>query len=270
VWRCPVCHSALTQRDRAWRCASGHAFDEAREGYVNLLITHQRRQRQPGDSPEMLRHRRAFLEAGHYSPLAVAIEERLPTGHLLDAGCGEGWYSRRWPQSHPGSSVWAVDIAKDGVRLAARRAPIGGACHYAVASVYDLPLLDNSMDAVVNIFSPVHSPEIGRVLQAGGLLITATPGPEHLLELKRHLFTEPERHDGAGPLDQLATTDPAMRKVDSHRLHYGITLSRQEEVKSLLGMVPYAWYVDEATRNRVENLPCLETAVDFVLSIYRW
>ncbi len=270
MWRCPVCHAALTPHERSWRCASGHAFDEAREGYVNLLITHQRRQRLPGDSPEMLRHRRSFLEAGHYGALAEAIEQRLPAGHLLDAGCGEGWYSRRWPEQRPGSIVWAVDIAKEGVRLAARRAQRSGSCHYAVASVYDLPLLDHSMDAVVNVFSPVHSEEIARVLRPGGVLITATPGPEHLLGLKRHLFEQPELHDGAGPLDAVAAVNDAVRKVDSHRLHYVITLSSEDEVKSLLGMVPYAWYVDEATRTRVENLPRLETVVDFVVSVYAW
>ena len=70
-----MCREALAEADdrRSWRCATGHVHDVAREGYVNLLITHQRRQRDPGDSAEMLRHRRAFLDAGHYGVLADAV-----------------------------------------------------------------------------------------------------------------------------------------------------------------------------------------------------
>src|SRR5690606_11361050 len=34
---CPVCDRDLARRARALTCASGHSFDVAREGYVNLL-----------------------------------------------------------------------------------------------------------------------------------------------------------------------------------------------------------------------------------------
>jgi 23S rRNA (guanine745-N1)-methyltransferase len=101
VFRCPVCHEPLAGPHvgsgaggapgpgRSWSC---------RRGYVNLLVSHQRRHRQPGDSAEMLRHRRAFLDAGHYRPLADAVATYAEPGQaVLDAGCGEGYYTREWP-----------------------------------------------------------------------------------------------------------------------------------------------------------------------------
>src|SRR5258708_36502586 len=94
---CPVCERPLARESTVYRCPAGHSFDIAREGYVNLL-----RAPSPGDTRDMLRARRAFLDAGHYFPLVEAIAartaDRLATSAadasaaVLDAGCGEGTY----------------------------------------------------------------------------------------------------------------------------------------------------------------------------------
>ena len=39
---CPVCGAALEPQGAAWRCAQGHCFDVARQGYVNLLTVTQK------------------------------------------------------------------------------------------------------------------------------------------------------------------------------------------------------------------------------------
>ena len=94
---CPVCGRGFTLRPLALRCASGHSFDIARQGYVNLLPGGAR----PGtaDTMEMVAARQAFLAAGHYAPLAGAIADlaaaTVPAGPrpcVLDAGSGPGYY----------------------------------------------------------------------------------------------------------------------------------------------------------------------------------
>lgn len=67
---CPVCGAALEPQGAAWRCAQGHCFDVARQGYVNLLTVTQKHSRHPGDTREMVAARRAFLDAGWYAPIA--------------------------------------------------------------------------------------------------------------------------------------------------------------------------------------------------------
>src|SRR5919107_5250602 len=51
--RCPVCAADLEEGDGVLRCADGHSFDIARQGYVNLVPG-------PGDSAAMVDARDSF------------------------------------------------------------------------------------------------------------------------------------------------------------------------------------------------------------------
>ncbi|MEV4567342.1 putative RNA methyltransferase [Nonomuraea sp. NPDC049419] len=68
---CPVCRADLRLDGAALRCAAGHSFDVARQGYVSLLVG----SRPPGtaDSAAMVAARAEFLDKGHYAPLADAL-----------------------------------------------------------------------------------------------------------------------------------------------------------------------------------------------------
>nr|WP_229783712.1 23S rRNA methyltransferase [Pilimelia anulata] len=54
----------------ALRCARGHSFDVARQGYVNLTAG---RAPHTGDTAAMVAARADFLAAGHYRPIAAAL-----------------------------------------------------------------------------------------------------------------------------------------------------------------------------------------------------
>jgi len=102
VYRCPVCHFVLEKLEKQYICPNKHTFDIAREGYVNLLLAHQKRTKEPGDSKAMIGSRRAFLNKGYYSTLSECLNEIIaaelldtPKGtpiNVLDAGCGEGYF----------------------------------------------------------------------------------------------------------------------------------------------------------------------------------
>ena len=129
-WQCPLCGEPLTG-DTALKCGRNHSFDRAKEGYWHLLPVQSMRTKAPGDSKEMVAARRAFLNAGYYGIFGRALGELcLAYGaaagadmplHLLDAGCGEGWYDRCIAQAfaQAGRSVQLAgfDIAKPAVRL---------------------------------------------------------------------------------------------------------------------------------------------------------
>ena len=266
MFRCPVCKGALVPGERAWRCGDGHSYDVAKEGYVNLLITHQRRQREPGDSADMLRHRRRFLDAGHYAPLKEAVAALVPVGaSVLDVGCGEGYYTRDLP-----NPLWGVDIAKAAVRLAAKRASgerVGA--HYAVASAYDLPVLDGAADVVLSVFAPLHSPEFERVLRPdGGRVLTVVPGPKHLDGLKARFFDEPEVHSEDGPFERDGAATALHPAAPPVAVTYDLTLRDREAIADLVHMTPYAWYVSPERREAVVSESSLSTTVDFRIFSY--
>lgn len=264
----PLSQAAEVGAAGAWRCAAGHSFDVAREGYVNLLITHQRRRREPGDSAEMLRHRRDFLARGHYGPLAEALASFAGPGRsVLDAGCGEGYYTASWPTDYDGLELWGVDIAKPAVRMAAGRARHQARTHYAVGSVYDLPIVDASIDLVVSVFAPIHSAEFERVLRPGGRLVTVTPGPDHLAGLKARLFAEVERHGERGPLEGEAAAT-RLAPLSTTRLRYDLEVHDVSTSSDLLNMTPYAWYVSADVRAEAASRLPLATPVDFLISAY--
>nr|WP_325188535.1 hypothetical protein [uncultured Oscillibacter sp.] len=103
LFRCPLCAAPLERTAGAYRCPGGHSFDIAKEGYVHLLPPNQKHSALPGDDREMVLARREFLSGGYYQPLLNTLCSRIlalsgETPALLDAGCGEGWYTAGWPR----------------------------------------------------------------------------------------------------------------------------------------------------------------------------
>jgi hypothetical protein len=138
--RCPICRLGLYPRAGTLACPNRHAFDLARDGYVNLLPANRRRPAGGGDLPEQLRHRAAFLEAGHFDFIAAAILARFPqTGtmsaggpqHILDAGCGTGHHLARIAAAL-GRGARARHFACGGPP---RRAPVARHCVRGCRSV---------------------------------------------------------------------------------------------------------------------------------------
>lgn len=191
--RCPICRLGLKARGRALVCYSGHSFDLARDGYVNLLPGSRRRPAAGGDSSEQLGHRSAFLEAGHFEFITEEIAERLQHAevtsvggdrHVLDAGCGTGHHLARIAAAlGPGTTGLGLDISAAAARLAAHRW-LGLA--FAVADLWsEWPVRDASVDLVLNIFAPRNFVETARVLRPGGSLALVYPETNHLIELRR-------------------------------------------------------------------------------------
>ena len=89
---CPVCKNKLEAFGRSYRCSSGHNFDVAKEGYLNLNL---KSSRNTGDNPEMIKARKNFLEKGYYSFLKDEVNKLLKEDDsLVDLACGEGYYTK--------------------------------------------------------------------------------------------------------------------------------------------------------------------------------
>jgi len=236
---CPLCHARLARTEKSFACPQGHRFDMAKEGYVNLLPVQHKRSRDPGDSAEMMQARRAFLDAGHYQPLrdtvANLLRENLAesASAMLDIGCGEGYYTAAFADvaREKGARTYGLDVAKVAIRAAAKRY---STVIFCVASSHRLPFDDATMDAVVRIYAPCKAEELARVVKPGGWVITVTPGPRHLMELKGLIYDEVRLH--APHSEQL----PGFALKQEQSVTYDMNLKGDEAV-ALLQMTPFAW-----------------------------
>jgi 23S rRNA (guanine745-N1)-methyltransferase len=265
-WLCPVCRNrlALDEYRRRWICRGGHSFDVAREGYVHLWLAGQRRQRQPGDSPEMVKARHRFLASGAFDPLTDAIADAVagegPTT-VLDVGCGDGRHTR----STAAPIVIGIDVAKSAVALAAHAHPDGW---YAVASAAELPLGDMAVDMVLNVFGPVVPMELARVLRSGGTVVAAHPGPGHLEDLRNLVYEDGRPHVVKPPL---RTVPEWFAEVGTAFVSFPISLTESTQLHDLFAMTPYSWQASPALNARLARVAAgrFETRADIHLTTYR-
>jgi len=258
VLACPVCREGLDDLDgRTFGCAAGHRFDRARDGSVDLVRPGHPR-RDSGDDSEMVRARRAFLDRGRYAVLSdglAAVVDRLAPATILDVGCGEGSFTAA--VCGPGREVVAFDLAKAGVRLAARR--LGRAATCCVAGVTEMPAVDRSCDLVISVMSPTSEAEFLRVARPGGHVVVASPGPDHLDGLRRLLYADYRPHDGEVPLaDRLPV-------VATDRLRSEQSLST-DEAELVWAMTPYRWNAPAEGLERLRAATEVPVTVDFVVT----
>ena len=265
---CPLDGLPLQSAGAMWRCASGHSFDVAREGYVHLLPVQNKRSRDPGDSKEMVAARRRFLNAGHYQPIAQAVGRSvLAAGagraavSVLDAGCGEGYYLRQLASVLAPSLqlvLIGLDISKWAVQAAAKQQRDAT---WLVGSNANLPVMDATLDCVLCMFGfPVYA-EFARVLKPGGMLVQVDAGPDHLRELREIIYPTLK----SGRADDWRTP-PGFRAPACETLRFELKLGSAEQIGDLLLMTPHLFRATAQGRARAAALRTLALTVDVRLA----
>jgi 23S rRNA (guanine745-N1)-methyltransferase len=267
---CPLDGTPLQCNGSAWRCASGHSFDIASQGYTHLLPVQNKRSRDPGDSKEMIAARRRFLTAGFYQPIAAAVSRAvladLPAdapGSCLDAGCGEGYYLRQLAAAVPDEQTLALlglDISKWAVLSAAKQ---DKRPNWVVGSNANLPVLPGTLDRVLCMFGfPVY-PEFARVLKAGGRLVQVDAGPDHLRELREIIYPslKPER------TTEMPTPADFIR-LPTQTLRFSIELTHAGQIADLLAMTPHLYRANAEGRAEAAALTALSLSVDVRLTCF--
>ena len=263
ILKCPVCGAGMQASPdaRSIRCegARTHCYDLSRSGYLNVTSPSDG----VGDGKDAVRARTAFLGGGYYAPLSDAVNGILDgrgVGAVLDAGCGEGYYTNRMAT---GRTAIGVDLSRDGIDTAAKGATRNGTgAAFFVGSLFKLPVQDASVDAVTNLFAPCAETEFSRVLRQNGSLILVGAGERHLLGLKEKLYDTPYLNPGRADLPM------HMQLIEERRLTYEITVEGQDMINALFSMTPYYWRTSESDRARLSGLEALTTEVDFNIYVF--
>lgn len=265
---CPCCGASVSCSDdgKSLICSAPkrHCFDFSADGYVNLATSHHG----GGDSKQAVRSRTDFLDSGAYERVSDAVNAILSDfapkgGFVVDAGCGEGYYSCRAAEN--GSVVVGFDLSKDAVAQASKRAKrkrISNA-FFGVGSVYDIPLRDSCADAVINIFAPCAESEYCRLLKNDGILAVAYAGPEHLMGLKRQIYETVYENEGRADMPR------SMVQIDQRRVRFDLTLKGSAQIMALFSMTPYYWRTSPEDKNKLLGVEELTTEVDVIIAIYK-
>ena len=264
LMQCPICRADLISDSEQKVCsctgARRHCFDFAKSKYLNLSGPHGGL----GDKKDAIIARRAFLNAGYYKPLSDKLCDLL--SHLgvtvvLDAGCGEGYYTNRFPN---GMQVLGVDLSRDGVDAAAKAARVENKQNgFLVASLFSMPVKDSSLDAVVNIFAPCAEEEFLRILAPGGILVAVGAGEDHLLGLKQAIYDRVYKNT------ERADMPKSMTLLDRQELRFEICLSDNASIRNLFSMTPYYYRTGERDLAKLDSLTELRTEVDVFVEVYR-
>ncbi len=251
VLACPVCQLPIAIQSKTLRCTNHHSFDQAKQGYWNLLIVQQKKSKDPGDNPAMVQARRDFLELAHYAPLANAVAvklqqalERTPQANILDMGCGEGYYTAQWVKTLAQHHFIGLDISKHAVKAATKRTQ---EATWLVATGAKMPIINNSLDAITVVFSRLMPLPFARVLKDNGLLIFVWPGDKHLVQLKEVLYDALK----TSQFDPVAELEPLFSLVSKETLTFDFKLEDKQHLLTLLEMTPHGQRINQQKKQEL-------------------
>lgn len=272
ILSCPICRAkmkVMREPSATLYCngARKHSYDFSSAGYVNLSAPGQSG---GGDSKQAVKARSDFLELGYYKPirdrLCGVLEKHFTASNetvVIDAGCGEGYYSTAIAQR--GFSVAGFDISKFAAEAASKRVKRGQISNalFGVASVFELPVSEESADCIVNVFAPCAEKEYTRVLKNGGILVVVCAGTDHLLGLKGAIYKDIHRNE------ERADMPTELKKIASDRLTYDITVNGTDNIKNLFAMTPYYWKTSPDDVKKLDDLKELSTTIDINFEVFQ-
>lgn len=250
---CPVCKKPLVKTGRSFVCENRHTFDCAKSGYVNLLASNSASH---GDNKEMTRARTAFLNTGSYRFLRDFLEGVFAEKDdvFLDLGCGEGYYTK----TMPAPEKYGFDISKEMVSYAAKH---DKSTQYAVASIFDLPVYDESCGSVLTCFAPCSEAEIVRILKKDGIFVFVSPGPKHLKELKEVLYENVYENETEERFTSLTM-------IKEHLLSQPFA-AESDALSNLFMMTPYYYRTGAEGKARLAQIASMSVTAEFLVRIYR-
>ncbi len=266
---CPICGENLLTTEKSLSCANKHNFDTAKSGYTNLLLSQTVKTKRHGDDKLMVQSRQAFLNKGYYKPLLELLCElakvyALSGSRILDAGCGECWYTANiyeyLVKNQMVPEMFGVDISKDALAAGAKRSK---AIELAVAGVFSLPVKENFCDILLSLFAPFSDEEFGRVLKKGGVVIKVFPLEKHLWSLKAAVYEKPYENE----IEDTALD--GFELVEKQEIRQIIHLACNEDIMNVFTMTPYYYKTSAQDQKKLRSLTVLDTEIEFGVSVFR-
>ncbi len=186
---CPHCKKNLKIVDTSFTCENNHCFDINKKGYLCLTSLSSL----PNSTiytKELFVSRRSVINNGIYNSIHVEIIDlirkyiSIPTS-ILDIGSGESSHLNKICEKLSLEFKCAIDLAKDAIELSSDY--VYNDIISLVADVENIPLVDNSIDVILDFLSPGSKKECKRILKENGIIIKVLPTANYLKEIRREL-----------------------------------------------------------------------------------
>ncbi|MGB4984652.1 MAG: methyltransferase domain-containing protein [Erysipelotrichaceae bacterium] len=254
--KCPICNQILNKSEHNYHCQNNHQYDIAKSGYVNLLIKNKKQQ---GDNKLLTQARDNFLKSDNYLPLKNYIKEtaeQLQPNFVVDCGCNQGYYTQAL---YNNNQVYAFDLSINAIKIAAKK---DKNITYFCANIFDIPIIDNTIDLVTNIFIPLSIDETLRILKKEGYFIVVTPAKNHLIQMKELLYPQVYLNE------EKEINHPNLKLINKHVLTYNRTLNNSD-LNNLFKMTPYYYKTSYENKDKLLNIPNLEITFSFCIQLYQ-
>jgi 23S rRNA (guanine745-N1)-methyltransferase len=272
---CPVCKDVLIKdvSNKIYKCNNNHTYDIAKEGYINLLISNQKRSKNPGDSKDMVLARVEFLSKGYYEILSNKIneiivealrKENIDEFNIMDLGCGEGYYltnlKNYMDKENIKANYYGMDVSKEAVKYASK---INKDCNWAVGNNFNILTKDKSIDCILSVFSPIDIDECNRVLKDNGVFVRVLPRTNHLIQLRNIIYSEVHLNEKVYKADTCEN-----EYINEANVTFDINLNK-EEVLSLLKMTPHYWKSTAENKEKLDLYESLVITVDMRIGVFQ-
>lgn len=216
-------------------CGNNHCYDISKKGYVNFI------QKKPVKiyNAELFKHRRLLYSSGFYDQVTETMDS-LAAKHrrnfdkcvILDAGCGEGTFLAELCNQINATKI-GFDISKDAILQAGRNSK---EIVWLVADLANIPIKDNCVDILFNIFTPANYHSFNRILKKDGLMIKVIPGTDYLRELRDagKAMIKRQKDDEEQIVNHLSNY---MEIVEKKRVYYKVNVN-PEQLHSWIKMTP--------------------------------
>lgn len=263
IYACPICQEDMVVDNVSQLvCESHHAFDIAKQGYINFLnkVVKTQYDKSLFEARQSILTNTFLYEAVTKSVVQV-IEQHVDQAKrvIVDMGSGEGSHLANITKKLNGDNVSiGFDIAKEAIITATT---YNDSIMSAVADISDVPIKRHQADVLLNILSPSNYNEFNRIIKDDGIIIKVVPNSGYLQEIRTALFENNQDTDAYSNEDVVNLFHKTYDVIAEETIREVCDID-QTTLQHLIRMTPLTWSASEAQLKQLEKKPIAEITID--------
>lgn len=260
-FQCPICNEKLGVHLHNLQCINNHTFNISKKGTVQLVTKFLK----SDYDQELFASRTNMMNAGLFNPVFDILSENLmEDDFVIDAGSGEG--SALIDISKKKNIVGlGLDLSSEGV-VSSTRGLSSEKLLFVVSNLANIPLVDNSVNKIINLLSPASYDEFIRVLKENGEILKIIPNGEYLKEIRQFAANKKEHIKETYDNEEvISNLKKKFSNIEVQNIKYDFELSTPELKRDMFNMTPLTWSLDSSSTDEFIKSNIHNVTVDLQL-----